>query len=217
MGKNTASYGEIIKKYRIMNNMTQADLTYELSRIMGKDIAPNFVTTYETGKRNPKLDLLMMMAEAMECDPVAMAGINLSRTDEIRLLMKLLLKHNKGMELREDGTVDIHLSEDFADYVYKYNENQERIEMFKEGLDVNAEPFVAATLLRGQLEEMVYYTETYPKYDAVTFLRSENKKVDAQAVREKDVMCEEKFYDRFTDYYDSYLLPMINKLNKQKH
>lgn len=49
--------GENIKKYRLLNNMTQEDLSKKLG------IAPNTLSNYENGNREPNSDIISKLAD----------------------------------------------------------------------------------------------------------------------------------------------------------
>lgn len=54
--------GELIKKRRIETGVSQKKLAEKL------DITPVMISQYETGKRNPKLETLEKIANALGCD-----------------------------------------------------------------------------------------------------------------------------------------------------
>ena len=79
--------GTTIKKYRLMKNKTQIQLAQDV------EISAPGLAAYESGKRVPKIELREQIAKALETDPVALSGLELSENDEIRLLNKLLVKY----------------------------------------------------------------------------------------------------------------------------
>ena len=52
--------GENIKKYRLLNNMTQEDLSKKLG------IAPNTLSNYENGNREPNSDVISKLADIFD-------------------------------------------------------------------------------------------------------------------------------------------------------
>lgn len=52
---------EFLRKYRMENGMTQADLAGKLS------ISQNAVSQYESGKRTPTVKRLSVIASALDC------------------------------------------------------------------------------------------------------------------------------------------------------
>lgn len=53
--------GSFLKKYRLANGLTQADLAIKLS------VSQNSISQYESGKRNPSVKRLADIAKVLNC------------------------------------------------------------------------------------------------------------------------------------------------------
>ena len=53
--------GSFLKKYRLANGLTQADLAIKLS------VSQNSISQYESGKRNPAVKRLAEIAKVLNC------------------------------------------------------------------------------------------------------------------------------------------------------
>ena len=75
--------GEKIKKFRLIRKATQLDLGYHVKL---NDLR---VRQYETGKRNPKEDLVEKFAEALDVEPASLSNTEPNTIDG---LMHTLIK-----------------------------------------------------------------------------------------------------------------------------
>ena len=106
--------GTTIKKYRLMKNKTQIQLAQDV------EISAPGLAAYESGKRVPKIELREQIAKALETDPVALSGLELSENDEIRLLNKLLVKYCLDMSITSYQKDDITIQEECVQVAYKF-------------------------------------------------------------------------------------------------
>lgn len=86
--------GEKIRKYRKICQATQLDLGYHVK------LSDLRVGQYETGKRNPKEDLIIKFAQALDIEPAALSNTEPDTIDglmhikNIILIQKLKKKNN---------------------------------------------------------------------------------------------------------------------------
>lgn len=173
--------GTTIKKYRLMKNKTQIQLAQDV------EISAPGLAAYESGKRVPKIELREQIAKALETDPVALSGLELSENDEIRLLNKLLVKYCLDMSTTSYQKDDITIQEEcvqvilptnFVPLCDKYTEYRKNLELIKTDIscmeifnaiahntdisisDINTDPEILDAT-----EELNYWLETWPQFD----------------------------------------------------
>ncbi|MCQ2077351.1 MAG: helix-turn-helix transcriptional regulator [Bacteroidaceae bacterium] len=104
--------GEKIRKFRLIRQATQLDLGYHVK------LSDLRVGQYETGKRNPKDDLVERFAQALDVEPAALSN---NEPDTIDGLMHTLF------DLEE--TFNLTIEEDYSDgeeeYVFRFKPTDE--------------------------------------------------------------------------------------------
>lgn len=158
--------GNAIKKYRLIRNIT----IKELSDRVG--VAASNLSAIEKGDRNPKPEMCCKIANILDADPVEISGIELSETDEIRLLIKLLNKYILDISSYEvynevDENAGIHvnavLSKQLESYYDVYSICMKNI------LDILSTKKVRSSetskAIAEQYEIVEYFIDTFPKYD----------------------------------------------------
>ena len=203
------SIGETIRKYRVMKNLTQAELAAKLSKVEGKNIAASAIAGYESGQRIPKVEVRVQIAKILGVDPIALSGIELDKDDEIRLLCKLLYKYAKDITLEEDGEVTVQLPIDFAAFQMEYEENKDRLEFLYLGEE---EGSLSCEIYKQTVDdEMEYWLEHYPISDAVRYCTDRKPNFTVEDIRDKREMIKTEMFGEFTYFQDNYLVPLLNK------
>ena len=173
--------GTTIKKYRLMKNKTQIQLAQDV------EISAPGLAAYESGKRVPKIELREQIAKALETDPVALSGLELSENDEIRLLNKLLVKYCLDMSTTSYQKDDITIQEEcvqvilptnFEPLCNKYTEYRKNLEAIKTDIscmeifnaiahntNISKNNIEADPEIMDVTEELEYWLETWPEYD----------------------------------------------------
>lgn len=105
--------GEKIKKFRLIRKATQLDLGYHVKL---NDLR---VRQYETGKRNPKEDLVEKFAEALDVEPAALSN---TEPDTIDGLMHTLF----DLEDTFNITIEEDCSDGEVDYVFRFKYSDEK-------------------------------------------------------------------------------------------
>lgn len=206
---SSKNIGETIKKYRTMVGYTQAELADGLSELAGKTVAPSAITGYENGQRIPKVEVREQIAHILNVDPVEMSGLELTEVDEKRLICKLVKKYAEGIELQPDGKVTVTLSSDFADFQIEYQEIRERLAFNLEGSEKESLDYKIQK--QAADDELDYWIERYPTYDAVTLAKRHSSKCDLEEIREmREFVKFEKEKD-FFNFQDVYLIPLMNR------
>lgn len=104
--------GEKIRKFRLIRQATQLDLGYHVK------LSDLRVGQYETGKRNPKDDLVERFAQALDVEPAALSN---NEPDTIDGLMHTLF------DLEE--TFNLTIEEDYSDgeeeYIFRFKPTDE--------------------------------------------------------------------------------------------
>ncbi len=140
-------------------------------------IATSNLSAIENGDRVPKWDICGKIAKALNVDPVEICGIELSRDDEIRLLMKLLSKYALDVNIQSeivDGKevknanlkTEVTLPFDFADFAIRFRENKEAIADAVE--DINTDDPRYELVKANAEDKFHYWLETYPEVDAIS-------------------------------------------------
>ena len=105
--------GEKIRKFRLIRQATQLDLGYHVK------LSDLRVGQYETGKRNPKEDLVERFAQALDVEPAALSN---TEPDTIDGLMHTLF------DLEE--TFNLTIEEDYSDgeeeYIFRFKPTNEK-------------------------------------------------------------------------------------------
>lgn len=105
--------GEKIKKFRLIRKATQLDLGYHVKL---NDLR---VRQYETGKRNPKEDLVEKFAEALDVEPAALSN---TEPDTIDGLMHTLF----DLEDTFNITIEEDCSDGEVDYIFRFKYSDEK-------------------------------------------------------------------------------------------
>lgn len=71
--------GENIKKYRLLNNMTQEELSKKLG------IAPNTLSNYENGNREPNSDVISKLADIFDISLDELYGRKFTKEEAIEI------------------------------------------------------------------------------------------------------------------------------------
>lgn len=154
---------DMIKKYRAMKNISQADLADRIG------VATSKIAAYETGARIPKVEARSDIAKALNVDPIALSGIEISQYDEKRLLNKLISKYCKNIEIVQsdkncEKSVKVTLDYDFVPVANIYEENVAGKK------DIEESQLDDATKIRLNMEadaEQEFWLECWPDYDYV--------------------------------------------------
>lgn len=201
--------GELIRKYRIMTGFTQADVAKKLSEMTGTKVMPSAVAGYESGIRVPKVEVRNMIAEILGVDPVALSGLELTETDEKRLLIKLLAKYANGLKLNKDCTVEVELPVDFAGFQLEYEDNKKQLAKNVKDLD---EDSLEYKLTKRQTDdELDYWMEMYPGYDAAYLCKAHKEELTVENLIAKRKFVGYEQQVEFFRYQDRYLTPQLNK------
>lgn len=99
--------GEKIRKYRKIRQATQLDLGYHVK------LSDLRVGQYETGKRNPKEELIERFAFALDVEPSALSN---SQTDTIDGLMHTLFDLEDSFDL----TIEEDYSDGDENYIFRF-------------------------------------------------------------------------------------------------
>ena len=190
-----------IRKYRIMHKLTQSELAERANQIAedGKYSAA-IIAGYESGRRIPKIDVRMVIAKALGADPIALSGVELNDIDEIRLLMKLLLKYSNQISINDDGTVKAVLPNTFAGFAWKLNKTKEKYNSLS---DMEITENTLDNHNFSKEEEIEFYTEMYPKFDPIVILKENQKKVTIDNIQAMDKVLEPSFLGELYRYQES--------------
>lgn len=200
--------GENIRKYRMMAGYTQAELAVELGKVENKNVAPSAIAGYENGQRVPKVEVRIQIANILGVDPVALSGIEMSETDEKRMLCKLLMKYASNISLKKDGTVNLDLPDDFAGFQMEYAENRERLSSL---LTEMSEGSIKEITMKSSDDELNYWVEMYPAYDPVTVCKEKKGKYSIEDIKKYRNLINSECKMEFFNFEDSYLVPLRNK------
>lgn len=105
--------GEKIRKYRKIRQATQLDLGYHVK------LSDLRVGQYETGKRNPKEDLIIKFAQALDIEPAALSN---TEPDTIDGLMHTLFDLEDTFEL----TIEEDFSDGEEDYIFRFKPKNDK-------------------------------------------------------------------------------------------
>ena len=197
------SVAKNIRKYRLMAGYSQAKLAYELTTLTGKQITHTMINNYESGYRVPKTDMRISIAHILEVDPVELALDReaLSEVDEKRLLCKLLNKYAKVVKKKSTGDVEVVLGDDFYGFALKYDNLFGSLKLSSK--DEKSRPDVIKKKEQAE-EEMLFWVETYPKYDPVYELKTAGKKCTPDSIASISDDTKNKFIQHMCNYQDSY-------------
>lgn len=222
---------EAIKKYRLMKRLTAA----ELSKRTG--IAASNLSAIESGERVPKLDMCNKIACALGADPLEICGLELTKEDEKRLLMKLLTKYADSISIDTDSlelkSVAV-LPVDFADFAMRYEEHVERVKFAVQDI---AETDPRFELVKANAEdEFKYWMDMYPVYDAVVTAKnkalqgeypsSDDTKIekarsqgdiDFEMIDIWSTIIQEEMNPDFWSFQSEYIIPNRNETWRTKH
>ncbi len=207
--ENQNKIGMLLKKFRVMTGFTQARLAEKLSEVSEKTVAPTAIAGYESGTRTPKVETRVQIANILGVDPVELSGIDLSETDEKRLLCKLIHKYGKKITADENGNVTVKFDDDLYGFYLTYSDVTEKMENLS-GLDEeNAFDFINRQ--QGYKDEMDFWLDTYPKFDPVYKIKSQNEECSVEKIKETDDELHPSFTLSFYDFYDYFLVPLRHK------
>lgn len=211
-GKITNKIGETIRKFRIMKEMTAKDLADKL------EIATSNMAVIENGTRIPKTDMCCRIADALKVDPVEICGIELSDVDKKRLLMKLLTEYADNVEAvmgtDKQGKVVADLPIDFADFAFRYKENLKNVEYAVEGIP-ESDPRYKIRKENAQ-DELNYWLDMYPTYDAYTDVKDDAEDVDFDMVNVRSTVIQDEMSKKFWQFQSDYIIPKRNEERRSK-
>ena len=150
------------------------------------------------------------ISEALKCDPVELSGIQLSETDEKRMLIKLLSKYANSVTViktsDDQWETDVKLPVDFLDFGNRYNENKEKVEAALDGLsqsDPNYE------LKKAEATDWFnYWVDSYPTFDAFTRLKSVGRDINYDSINITSDIISEEMKSGFWTYIGDYVTPL---------
>lgn len=180
-------FSDIVKKYRKIRGISQEGL----ARLL--DITPSVICGYEAGRRNPKIEQRMQLAKVLDADPVEFAGIHLNKTDEIRLLMKLLNKYSSELFIDEKVDIDgeiikknvyARLSDDFEMFCEVYNICHEKIEELYTNSELSL--IERSKAITEEYELIELFVDAYPEFDlSNTNMEMEEDKIEIDERKEE--------------------------------
>ena len=205
--------GEAIRKFRVMKRMSAADLAKK------SGIAASNMSVIESGERIPKMDMCSRIAHALEADPVEICGLELSEVDEKRLLMKLLAKYANNIEAvmvtDKQGKVVADLPIDFADFAFRFMENAKNVEFALDGISEDDPRY--AMRKAGAEDELNFWLDMYPEYDAYTDVKDDVETVDFDMVNRRAVVLQDEMSKHFWQFQSDYIIPKRNEEMRSKN
>ena len=205
--------GEAIRKYRLMKRVSAKDLADKLK------IAASNLSIIESGERLPKMDLCGRIAHALDADPVEICALDLSDVDKKRLLMKLLAEYADDVNAVKvsdtHSKVIVDLPIDFADFAFRYKENAKNVEFALDGISEDDPRY--AMRKAGAEDELNYWLDMYPEYDAYTDVKDDAEEVDFDMVNTRSVALQDEMSKHFWQFQSDYIIPKRNEEMRSKN
>ena len=194
-GNMRSDIGKIIKKFRVMKGVSQAQLAAELGT------AASAMSAYETGTKIPKIELREQIAKALEVDPVELSGLELSRDDEIRLLMKLLSKYATSITTTKNSSgeygVDVTLPYMFSEFSDIYMEHCRDVDKISDDYKKSGD---MGEYLDNAKRELEFWIDMWPDFDFT--YQVDNDRIDPfiRSHHSAKELLRSKFLSKYFDY-----------------